>query len=375
MPRRLGLIAIIAALLMLAACQTADPNGNGNGTAPPLGQADFEAAAESIGASGEVVVTDLMSDPVVLAMGSLPPLFSATPAEELVGLAAAIAPLETGALPRGILEFNPDTDTWDEVDSALGLELRWPFLDLDDVERDAVLVIDWGTTATVEDRNGRSIEVPTDDMSVTLTVDGDTVAAFDAGISWYAGPGCPDGVAEPTSVRVDGSMGAVATISLNDVSITLLDTSLATSGEIVAASGDESIGVAWNVTINCSIVRVDCFIDDIEEVDSGSVSVTLFGESAGSRTSVGLNVDFDTIVLDPEDGELVSVDLDGSIDINGVSAVTFSGTLDDENENGIPGENLVLVFADGETMTFEALLEEAFHATTSAVSRLLSLGR
>ncbi|HEX7022189.1 MAG TPA: hypothetical protein VF171_04980, partial [Trueperaceae bacterium] len=43
--------------------------------------------------------------------------------------------------------------------------------------------------------------------------------------------------------------------------------------------------------------------------------------------------------------------------INGQVAVTFAGTLDDANQNGVVGDNLIVTFQDGDTQSLESILE------------------
>jgi len=118
----------------------------------------------------------------------------------------------------------------------------------------------------------------------------------------------------------------------------------------------------------------DCFVDTFEP-ENGAVDVLLFSEQAGITSSFGVDLAFDTIVFDDVTGELVSVDLDGDLTVDGAAAVTFSGTLDDDDADGIPGDNLVLVFANGDTTTLEAFIENQLQATTTTAMRVLSLFR
>lgn len=395
MPTRALILAIIAALTLLAACTRADPNGgppNGNGE-PALGQADLDTAVMGYAGNVEAVGSEFMTGDAVLAMEVFmaamggftgvvsppaepapPPADPALPPAEPTAVARSLAPPATQELPRGVLAYDPMTGAWDPGETLDTLEFRWSFLDADETEREAVLAVDWGTTTIVEGQGG-TVEVPTDDMSVTLTVDDAAAAAFDVAFTWYAGPGCADGILEPTSVAIDGSMGTDATLSLNGVSLSLTATTLDSSGEIVAAAGGDAVGVDWDVTLDVMVDRrPDCSIEDFA-VDGGSVSVTLFSDTAGTRSSLGLNVDFGNIQFDEESGSLESIDLDGSLDVDGAPVVSFTGTLDDADGDGIPGENLILTFADGETMTFAAFSQDLVGEAASVVARALSVVR
>ncbi len=343
---------------------------------PTLGQADLSAAMADFDGDLEQVGSSLMANDAWLAMEAfvaslggftgvmpLPPEDPFPPEFSLM----EVVPRE---LPRGVFEYDPQTGVWELLAPATVLEYRLSFEDAEGIDRAAVLVIDWGTTTTVEDA-GVVVEVPADDMSVELSVDGVPAAAFDLGFAWFSGPDCPAGILEPTSVAIDGSMGTDATLSLDGVVFSLSASALATSGEIAAAAGGDAVGVVWDVSLDVTVDRdPTCLIEDFA-VDGGSLDVTLYSDSAGTRSSLGLDASFGNIQIDPDLG-LVAVDLDGSLNIDGRPAVSFTGTLDDADGDGIPGDNLVLTFADGETMTFEAFLEAQFHATASAVARAWS---
>jgi len=58
---------------------------------------------------------------------------------------------------------------------------------------------------------------------------------------------------------------------------------------------------------------------------------------------------------------MVSADLsNGYLKVNGEVAFTFEGTLDDENMDGIPGENVTVHFADGDTTLDQILKDNGF---------------
>ena len=359
MARRLLAFCLIVSLVLLGACKTAadDPdNGNGNG-APPLGQADIEAVVDAIGASVVEVGTDLIEDPILYAMIWFDP--------------ACLEP-ESNELKRGVFEFDWDTGEWMPLPNAVDyLECRWSFEDSDFNERDAVLRFDWGLTEFVGVGWGPNQEVPADGMAVTMTIDDVPAGEVDAAFAWYSAAACPDGVLVPTSVEIDGSMGLLATLSFNDVVFTLSDTRLATSGAVVAASGSDNFGIEWDVGIDGLVIRgPDCFVEDFD-ISSGDVSLTAFAVAAGSRSSLGFNLAFDNIVLDND--WLESIDISGSVEVNDVPAVTFSGTLDDLDEF-TPGANVALEFADGTSMTLKEFIEGA-QVMATTVSRLRSLVR
>ncbi len=363
MTRFVVMALFLGAVLLVAGC--AGP------VVDPLGPSDLDAAVSSIGDVGETVALALETDAALQAMAvpcgwftSLPVPLAATPSIVIVH----------EPLRRGIYECNQTTFEWDYVGPSGNLEYRWSFLDASDDPRDAKLVIDWGTTDDVGDGVGGTVEVPTDDMSVTLTIDDAAGGQFDIELDWYSDDACPAGVMSPTSGLIDGSIGIDATLALNDVGFALTEAAFDTSGEIVATAGSNAIGIDWDVGIGIDLTRIDCFIDQVEVID-GSVAVAVFGTDAGTTTRLALSFGFSDIETG-DYGELESVAIsDGQLRLNGTPVVTFAGPLDDANENGIPGDALNLTFADGTTMTLEAYLETYVIETAAMVRRALSLLR
>ena len=361
---RLAVVTLVlGAALLVAGC--------GRPVVDPLGPSDLDAAISSIVDVGETVELALETDAAFQAM-SMPCGWLTQPPIPLAATPSVV--IEHEPLDRGIYECNPMTFEWDYVGPSDDLEYRWSFLDASDDLRDAVLVIDWGTTKDVGDSFGGTVEVPTDDMTVALTIDGAAAAVFDVALGWYVGATCPAGVLVPTSGLVDGSIGIDATLALNAVGFTLADDAFDTSGEIVATAGSNAIGVDWDIGLGIDVTRVDCFIDGFEVID-GSVAVAVFGTDAGTTTRLALSFGFSDVETG-EFGGLESVAISGGhLRLNDTTIVTFAGTLDDANDNDIPGDNLVLTFADGTTMTLEAYLETYVVETTALVRRALSLLR
>jgi hypothetical protein len=364
MTRSFVMALFLGAVLLVAGC-----------TGPvvdPLGPSDLDAAVSAIGDAGETVALALESDAALLAMAVPCGWFTSLP---LPLAAAPSVVIVHEPLPRGIYECNQMTYEWDYVGPSGNLEYRWSFLDASDALRNAILVVDWGTTDDVGDGVGGTVEVPTDDMSVTLTIDGAAGGQFDIELSWYADDACPAGVMSPTGGLIDGSIGIDATLALNEVGFTLTDDAFDTSGEIVATAGANAIGIDWDIGVGIDLTRgPDCFIDDVEAID-GSVAVAVFATDAGTTTRLALSFGFADIVTG-EFGGLESVAISaGQLRLNGTPVVTFAGLLNDANENGIPGDVLNLTFADGTTMTLEAYLEEYVIETAAIVRRALSLLR
>ena len=366
MTRHVVLTFVAGVALLVAGC--AGPTADRD----PLGPSDLDAAVAGIVDVGEDLTVALGDEPAMIGMLSVPWSFQTVVSEPPP---LAVERTADQDLPRGILAFDTDTSTWVEVGVSLDLEFHWSFVDADGAPRDAHLVIDWGMTEDVGDGMGGTTEVPTDGVSVALTIDDDPAGAFDVAVDWYAAPTCPDGVLVPTSGLVDGSIGVDATIALNAVGFTLADDAFDTSGEIVATAGSNAIGVDWNVGLGIDLTRgTDCFVEDVDVID-GSVAVSVFGTSAGTTTRLALGFGFSDIQTGEYD-EPVSVAISGGqLRLNGTLVVAFAGRLDDANANGIPGDALTLTFADGTTMTLEAYLETYVEEITATVGRALALLR
>ena len=363
-------ILAAAAVLVLAACTGADPTG---GTT--FGEADVAQTATGLGDAFEGMAAEMGQEDAAAALAAFPG-FTMVPVAVTGAdgsLSLQVRPSATEPLPRGIYAYDTETFEWVAVGASDDLEYRWTFEDPDGVERDASIVVDWGVTDEVEDVFGDLVEVPTA-MSATLRVDAVEVAGVDAEFAWYTAAACPNGVLQPTRVYVDGSLGTDTTLSLNDLTVTLTGDAIATSGEVVAQSPGKRVGFDWDVSVAGTIQRVDCFIDTFEPT-SGSIGLTVVSEASGVVKSVGFAGSFDEIVLDTDTGVWVSVDIDGSITIDGAAAVTFAGTLDDEDGDGIPGENVTLAFSNGESTTLAAFIEDHLMATATAAVRVASLFR
>jgi hypothetical protein len=377
MPRGTVLVTILATLLLLGACGPADDGGTAFGEAE-LDQAvtDVTTDLEELGVSfeGELALAALASFPgfYVVAPDPVPP-----PVDGTLSL-RHVRPSQAASLPRGIRAWDGDTFTWVEVAPSDDLVLRWSFLDAEEAEHDAEMVVDWGETDQVSDFEGFGFEVPTA-MNVTLTVDATLeVGSVDAEFDWYSASACPGGILEPVRVYVDGSLGVGATLLLDAISFEIApatgaNAQMAFAGRVVASAGADSAGLQWDVTVNGPLTREpNCFFRNFEP-ESGAVDVRLFSTKASDTSSFHLALTFDNFVWNDPAGN--SVDLDGDLTVDGSGVVSFSGTLDDEDADGIPGDNLDLVFPNGDTTTLEAFIESRIETTAATAMRVLSLFR
>ena len=261
-------------------------------------------------------------------------------------------------LPRGTYEYDAATGDWVPVASGDTLVLRWSYEDFGGSTHEAELVVDWDVasdTLVVSDGFGGTAEVPTD-MNASLTVDGNEVASLDLSADWYEDAACAGPILEPSSLSLSGYVGDDSARLELDLGFSIGDDTISTQGQVTASAGADSATFDWDLSVNGAMTRDDnCFLANFD-LESGSVAFGISATVAGETDSLEFAVDFSNIVMD-EFGAVTSVELsNGVITLNGLAAVTFEGTLDDQNGNGVPGENVTLSFADGTTMTLEAFL-------------------
>lgn len=373
---RSGIFLVLALLLALAGC--------GKPAAPELTESDFNQSLTEFtsgttdvigGLQGDLAIKAITSkpsgsaDPITLALGGISALSQqkTVSIESINSLLERAIPLDAaGGLVHGKWDYDPTANggsgAWvkDTAYSGDDFILNWPFEDDNGGHHNASLVIDWNyggsPTVIVKDQDGDSVEVPTS-AKLTLYIDGDDsshVAGYISGtFAWYTGS-CGS-ILEPTSVNIQGRFGVSDYVEFN-ASLTVTDNRIATQGSIDAHVGSDSGHVSWNLSANGQATRgSNCFIDEFN-VSGGHVNFQASTTSDGETESLEFNTDF-TINYDDE-GNLESIGLsNGFLKLNGRVAFTFEGVLDDSNENGIPGENVTIHFADGDT-TLERLLQD-----------------
>jgi hypothetical protein len=374
-------------LVFLVAC------GNNQGiTGPQFSEADFGDAAKEMNNDAAVVMAAAFQNPGFVALDALfylnsplgitlpgpapvePPegplpeepfdRFMLTPLA--VRNAVHVLSHTDSDLPRGTFIYNDMTGEWDGAPTGTGnLVLQYSYVDYaTDTMHQGELVVDWdvasGTTAV--NTGYGTVEVPTD-MNLTLRADGTKVADLDIAVTWYEAPACGGPIFEPSSLAVTGTVGDSTSSVAFDMSLGLTDrpgTSdlVATQGEVTFTAGADTARIDWNVSMNGTMSRDSaCFLNGLN-INNGNVDITTSTTVEGETTSFQIAFDFDDVVP-TEYGEVRSVAIsNGVIKVDGTLAVTFSGTLDDADEDSVPGENLNLVFAGGRTTTLEAFIME-----------------
>ena len=352
-------------LLLLSAC-----GGTGakptNGTTPEMTRGQFNQAVGSLGVNLSGVADALQSDAGVQAIAAFPsgglfggdvsPVPAPPPLPPLADPTGLVGQLETPAdntLVRGIYVYDAEAGAWALVGDSQNLVLQWDFLDSSGATSAAELTVNWGAETQEASSFDGSVEVPTE-VTVTLQVDGVAAGTLDVTFAWY--DAACGRILEPTSITVNGYIGSAGRLTFDNLSLGLFDRdsadTLVTSGTVSATAGEDSAELSWNISANGEVQRgEDCYAEDFE-VDEATFRADVSATSANDSRSLGLGLKMNDIVSEPASARLS----EGVVEVDGTTAVTFAGTLDDANGNEVPGENVTLNFVDGETVTLEAFL-------------------
>ncbi len=344
--------------------------------ADPLTEDELVAEIEADVTTFSGLATNAVSRSATAAsLSQLPPLPNSTSLpvsllRDVLSLDAArslgsgLSTLQDSTLPRGTYTYDANTGSWTMSPSDT-LVLIWPFQGPNG-NRVAELTIDWdnGSNTVVVSDGSSTLEVPTS-ASIVHRIDNNMVLDLALNATWYnaANCGASGGIFEPTSLDLNGSINEAGNSLSLDIGVVNSGATIATNGDITATVGSDSASLTWDVSVSGQRQRdSDCFTSDFD-VSSGSIEFGASSTVGGQSSSLGFEVDFDNIVL--TSGELESVDLsNGQISVDGQTAASFSGTLDDSNDNGVPGEN-VTVTVGGETTNLEAILMGVEMASTA----------
>ncbi|UCH25864.1 MAG: PKD domain-containing protein [Trueperaceae bacterium] len=286
-------------------------------------------------------------------------------------------------LPRGDFTWNELTFNWEETAASDDYILNWTTAG-ESGPVAARAVLDWNATGPTENveswidpftETRTLVEVPTG-MSASTTVDGVTAADFDLTAGWFDDAPCTIAIFEPTNLSLSGNIGTDPVLTA-DVTANLEDTSsfdtIATTGTLGFTGFTGSGSFSWNASTSGLLSRwptndpyTPCRLMDFTP-NSASLTFTLSTTVSGETDSFGLTLDLSTINLD-----FGTASVSGSLDVNGVTAMSFSGTFDDQDGDGIPGENITLTYAaDSSTETLEAFIEEVVPPPLLIILKLL----
>ena len=305
-------------------------------------------------------------------------LITFTSTAELGTASAAVTTLSGTVLTRGTYRYDPVTDTCTVISDTDNLVLHYPYETPDGTSAEAELTVDWevsSDTLDVADPNGALAEVPTS-MNVKLVANGDSVTNLDIELSWYntAECGTEEGLLEPTSVSVSGKVGS---LSLTNVGYSLSEDALNVQGEMSAEAGLE---VSFALRADGEPSRNPCFSSGFE-VETATLELEVASSITEESNSFRLEMALSEFVFAFPEGTdddmvglqgIAAVTVGGSLTIDGDAAGSFSGVLDDSNDNGVSGENVRITFSAGGTTTLEDfLLENDFGVTFPPFDRAL----
>ena len=385
MTKRLSLIALILALL-IAACNSS-PSVKPDASAEPMNPVEFSKAVTGASQSTLELGKALADDEVGVALDSLPagnPVGGFMSAPEIYNLArpnlkVANSELSTLTvfdgdmfkLERGVYSYNESTYEWEQIGESDDFVASWSFEH--NGASQAKVVVDWDASSAVKvvSDGYHDVEVPTG-MNLSMSINGAKAADLDAEFDWYESATCGD-TYQPVRVKVDGFVGSSDKVTLDNVSYRInpnasTDTVLS-SGKVTALAGADSAELSWNVDWDAQLSEdEDCFLSGFDKVTASDISFS-YDVSANGKTS-GLSLAAKVSDIDPE-GE--SLALNGSLSVKNEGSISFAGTLDDSNQNGIPGENVELSFAGNQSLSLEAFIRQNFIAAASLVLQFQQL--
>lgn len=344
------LYAFLTSLVVFLAACSAPPQQ------PTMTSSEAGASIDGLLQAGEAVVS-------APAWSGLP-----VPAIEVVstaGLPIAAAP---GQLPRGVYAYDDTASDWTKLADSDELELSWDH----DLETYGLLV-DWNASAEtlmVKDQLGDEFEVPAG-AEATFSDSGAELASFALGSGWTTNQ-C--GYDEPASASLSGYLGdGDAQLTLSRLDLALTDTAatdtVSAGFGASAKVGPDSLAVYLDLTGKGELDRADdCAISGFD-FESGSVKAGVSTTVDGESRSLDVFGELSNLVYDG--GVLDGFDLAGYLRLNGVLALEFAGTVNDANANGIPGDELLLTFAEGQTLSLEEFLTDQLGIGTLAAMRMM----
>jgi hypothetical protein len=336
-----------------------------------------------------VLTSQLASDPAVVAMNNLPhglPFSSLTPlavrslgAPQRTSLAFSSSGVTEARLPRGNYTYNERTGVWDEQPAPTGdLTITWVYDGVPseltvkwEVESDtAFVVVAVECVNAMRDCEAQLQELPTS-LNAVLMVGSEEAADLTVRATYHETV-CGYLTYEPTNLSVEGALGQDTAVALEaDFIVTTEDgvDTAASSLLLTAAAGRDRASFDWSWGVSGVIARDEhCFPAGAASIAGGNLSLG-FHSVIDNKASSFSFVSGVSEVMQDEDGVPQSAQVEGHVDIDEERAVDFTGRLDDENEDGVPGENVLLTFADGTTTLEAFLFEQMMRAAASLGAR------
>ena len=309
------------------------------------------------------------------------------PLTELEGQLPAAPGAACGAdacLPRGVYDYSEGAGdgsggAWTLAEPSDDLVLRY---EVD--SSPAVLSIDWnaggvtlvqtalpGSELSPPDAPLYTYEVPTA-PALSLTVDGVSAAQLAATLTWT--DACSLSGIGLTRFSLNGSVGLGATAIFNNVGFVENNNVIGFTGSTTLTAGADAATFGGFAELGFTPDESGACALAATSLNRVTLSLNTSVRVGGVNTRLGASLGIENIDFGGDDtGDFTgfSADLSGLLSLNGRAAVNLIGTLDDENGNGVPGENVSLSFADDTTITLEAFIVRFFMAEgLSTLSRL-----
>ena len=399
MTKRLSLIALIPALL-IAACNSS-PSVKPDASAEPMNPVDFSRAVTDASQSTLELGKALADDEVGVALSNLPagnPVGGFMSATEMYNLArpnlkVANSELSTLTmfdgdmfkLERGVYIYDEDIQVWEQTGESDDFVASWSF-EYKGATLEAKATVDWdASNATKVVSDGyHNVEAPTG-MNLSMSINGAKAADLDAEFDWYESATCGD-TYQPVRVKVDGFIGSSDKVTLDNVSYRInpkasTDTVLS-SGKVTALAGADSAKLSWNVDWDAQLSEdEDCFLSGFDKVTASDISFSYDVSASGEKSGLDLAVRISDVKVSYPYDEASDTHKNtsslmlskGSLEIDGKGRVEFAGTLDDSDQNGVPGENVRLSFAGDQSLSLEAFIRQNFLAAASLVLQFQQL--
>ena len=365
----------LVSLVLLSACS----GGTGSVDKPTTS----ERARQEVGALLDdmtQIVQEIQSDPGIMALGEIfgtfePPTtvysFSKPALQSLQNpfqITSMIMPMisVTQQLPRGGIDQTVSPAAEFDPQPPVDFELIWPTRS----GKVGDLQIDWDRrpTVNVETQDGALAERPTHSAAALFLGDGVSadhrvLGAMKVGrgelqASWYSCGGTP--IDEPTRFALDTEAGQRSKLG---VSLQYQLSEGATDRYTLKfeATGSASSGTLreWvSLTAYGKTTRnIHCWPVDFQ-IDRGNVNLGVRTRTSSGSRSLEFDANLSGFVFG-EYEQLKSVDVSGSLKVNGAVAATFAGTLDDLQSN-CPGRHVTVKFSDRTESLSDWLRESGF---------------
>ena len=365
---------LVAGVLALAACGGNSNNGNGgtgNNPTPNVSPGDMGAGVKNYQNQSQTAISQAgaklgklfnnFPSGIASVPGLTQSITSLTAGQDknqiLAGLRAfsKVFAQSTDALPRGIYDCRSGTCPSTPAPSS-NLVVKWiPETSI------ATLTVVWTSTVeahNVSDTTGATLQEVPSQAEVTLDYGTARVMDIKLSVAWHAS-NCVPGkylLDVPDDLKISGfikdSSGAPI-LDLRNLKLSVSNTAITTLGDFTVTGDSGSVTSSWNISINGTLTRDDKRCGAVDDFNGTSVD---FDFKTSSNTGSGKTDAELKFSASNFDAKPPAIKITGGYLNLGGKVVTFQGTLDDANNNCVPGENVTLTFAGGQTQSLEAFL-------------------